>query len=499
MFDQILEAASHVFTFKTLIFVILGVSVGQLVGAIPGMTGTMVMAMLMPLSFSEPIWVGIPMLLGILKGALFGGSISAIMLKTPGTPAALATTFDGYPLAKQGKGKKAIKMALISSFFGDAFGTICLILFSGAIASIAIKLGPPEYTLIILSALLLLGTLQEGRSATAGIMSAGFGILLATVGVDPILGVSRFNFDVSKLYSGLELVPLIMGLLTIPEILKEIKGINSNDQQDITKVTIKNEDNKLKWKELKGGTKTFIRSSTIGTIIGAIPGLGSEVAGIVSYNQEVMSSKNPEKYGKGEIKGITAAESANSASGGSDLIPYLSFGIPGDTSIAVIAGAFLVHGISTGPMMFEEHPVDVYAIFIALFLASLMNLIIGQGFTPIITNILKINKSILFPSVIVIAIAGAFSFSQDLFDVGTMVIFGLIGYGMMKLRIPVVPFIIAFILTPMLESQIRRTGVLMSSDNPILFLIQRPLFLILFLAILFMLFLLIKLQRKQKE
>lgn len=500
MLEQVLEAASNVFTFKTIMFVILGVAVGQMVGAIPGMTGTMVMAMLMPLTFTEPIWVGVPMLLGILKGALFGGSISAIMLKTPGTPAALATTFDGYPLAQQGKGKKAIRMALISSFFGDTFGTICLILFSGIIASIAIKLGPPEYTLIILSALLLLGTLQEGRSRVAGLMSAGFGILLGTVGVDPILGVSRFNFDVAKLYSGFQLVPLIMGLLTIPEILKELKNIKHKKENGISiDFSAEDDQNKLKWKDIKRARKTLLRSSSIGTIIGAIPGLGSEVAGIVSYNQEVMSSKDPKKYGKGEINGVAATESANSASGGSDLIPYLSFGIPGDTSIAVIAGAFLVHGITTGPMMFEESPVEVYSIFIALFIASLMNLLIGQGFTPIIANILKLKKSILFPSVIVIAVAGAFSFRQDFFDIGTMVIFGLIGYGMMKLDIPVVPFIIAFILTPMLESQIRRTTILMSSDHPIIFLAQRPLFLVLLITITIMLVLLVRFQRKQKN
>src|SRR5699024_4835266 len=210
MLNEILEALLNVFQWQTIIYIIIGIFIGQVVGGIPGMTGTMVMALLMPLTFSLPIWVGIPMLLGILKGALFGGSISAIMLKTPGTPAALATTFDGYPLAQQGKGKKAIKMALFSSTIGDTFGTLCLILLSGVIAAVAIMFGPAEYTLVIFSALLVLGTLQ-GRSFATGMISAGIGLLLGTVGTDPVLGVSRLSFGNTDLYSGFEIVPLLIG------------------------------------------------------------------------------------------------------------------------------------------------------------------------------------------------------------------------------------------------------------------------------------------------
>lgn len=477
--------------------IILGVLIGQIVGGIPGMTGTMVMALLMPLTFAMPIWVGVPMLLGILKGALFGGSISAIMLKTPGTPAALATTFDGYPLAQQGKGKKAIKMALFSSTFGDVFGTICLILLSGVIASVAIMFGAPEYTIVIFCALLILGTLQ-GRSFATGMLSAGLGLLLGTVGVDPVIGLSRLSFDNPQLFSGIELVPLLIGLLTIPEIIKQMEGTEANKRESAIKSSNKKEDNKLSWLDIKKdkGFKTFFGSSTIGTITGSIPGLGAEVAGIVSYNQEVISSENPEKYGKGELKGVAATETANSAAAGSNLIPYLSLGIPGDTSIAVIAGAFLVHGITVGPMMFEESPGVVYAIFTALLIASLLNLLIGQVITPVITKILTVPKGFLFPSVFVIAVAGTFAFRGNFFDVGIMMAFGLFGYIMMKMDISVIPLMIAFILGPMFETQVRRTAILIESEGSIFFLFQRPLFVILLFVLMAMTFLILRFKRR---
>ncbi|WP_159439920.1 tripartite tricarboxylate transporter permease [Bacillus sinesaloumensis] len=499
MIDQIIDSALQVLQPETIILVLLGVAVGQIVGGIPGMTGTMVMALLMPLTFAMPIWVGVPMLLGILKGALFGGSVSAVMLKTPGTPAALATTFDGYPMAQQGKGKKAIKMALVASTIGDTFGTICLIFLSGIIASVAIMFGAPEYAIVILCALLILGTLQ-GRSFATGMLSAGIGLLLGTVGVDPVVGLSRLSFNNPQLYSGIELVPLLIGLLTIPEIIKQMEGTEASKRESAIRTSNNKEDNKLYWKEIKKdkGIKNLFRSSTIGMMIGSIPGLGAEVAGIVSYNQEVLSSKNPEKYGKGEIKGVAATESANSAAGASNLIPYLSLGIPGDTSIAVIAGAFLVHGITVGPMMFEESPGVLYAIFIGLLIASLLNLLVGHIMIPVITKVLTVPKGFLFPSVFVIAAAGTYAFRGSFFDVGIMMAFGLIGYILMKLDISVIPLMIAFILGPMLETQVRRTAVLIKSEGSVLFLFQRPLFVILLLVLIGMTFLIIRFKRRSK-
>jgi len=438
------------------------------------------------------------MLLGILKGALFGGSISAIMLKTPGTPAALATTFDGYPLAQQGKGKKAIKMALFSSTIGDTFGTLCLILLSGVIAAVAIMFGPPEYTLVIFSALLVLGTLQ-GRSFATGMISAGIGLLLGTVGTDPVLGVSRLSFGNTDLYSGFEIVPLLIGLLTIPEILKQMEMKQGEKYESAIKFSKKPEDNKISFKEIKTNVKNLFRSSSLGTMIGSIPGLGAEVAGIVSYNQEVLSSEDSKKYGKGEIKGVAATEAANSSAAGANLIPYLSLGIPGDTSIAVIAGAFLVQGITVGPTLFEEAPVEVYSIFIALLIASILNLCIGQLVTPLITKVLTVPKSFLFPSVFVVAVAGTYAFRGSFFDVIVMMIFGLIGYLMMKIDIPVVPLMIAFILGPMLETQLRRTGVLIESEGGMFFLFQRPLFLILLVVLVTLMFLLYRFITKKES
>jgi len=497
LIDQILQAISNVFQLETIFFVFLGIIIGQFVGGIPGMTGTMVMALLMPLTFSMSIWVGIPMLLGILKGALFGGSISAIMLRTPGTPAALATTFDGYPLAQQGKGRKAIKMALLSSTIGDTFGTLCLILLSSVIAAVAVMFGPPEYTLVIFCALLILGTLQ-GRSFATGILSAGIGLLIGTIGVDPVLGISRLSFGNTELYSGIELVPLLIGLLTLPEIFEQMETTKKKSSESAIYYSDKKEDNRVSFAEIKRNAKGLFRSSSIGTAIGSIPGLGAEVAGIVSYNQEVLSSKDHKKYGKEEIKGVAATEAANSAAAGSNLIPYLSLGIPGDTSIAVIAGAFLVQGITVGPTMFEETPVEVYSIFIALLIASILNLIIGQFVTPVITKVLTVPKAFLFPSVFVIAVAGTYAFRGSLFDVGIMIIFGLIGYVMKKIDIPVVPLMIAFILGPMFETQLRRSSVLVESAGGIGFLFQRPLFIALLIISATLLFFIIRFKRNQE-
>ncbi|WP_158734795.1 tripartite tricarboxylate transporter permease [Alteribacillus sp. YIM 98480] len=495
MLDAVLEAASLVAQPETIFFVFLGIIVGQILGVIPGLTATMVMALIMPITFAMPIWVGVPMLLGMLKGALFGGSLAAIFIKTPGTPAAMATILDGHPLAQQGKGRKAAKLALLSSTFGDVFGTLCLIFATGFLATIALKLGPPELLLIALSALIVLGTVS-GKSPRLGLMSAGAGLLLASIGLDPVTGVSRLNFGITQLLSGIELIPMLIGLLTIPEIIRRMEQNQNNTSKTTVSFSEKPEDNKLHWWEIKKTIRTLFRSSAIGTAMGAIPGLGANIAAFIGYNQAATSSKHSQNFGKGEIEGVAATESANSSEGGANMIPLLALGIPGDTAVAVVASAFLLHGITVGPTVFVEAPVEIYAIFIALFIAGIFNFIVGQGLIPIATKVLQIKQRLLFPSVFIMAVAGTFGMRASLFDVGIMMLFGFIGYVMVKLDIPLIPLLIAFLIGPMVEKNLQRTSILIDANDSFLFLFQRPAFLILLVVFILMSYLVIRFQRK---
>lgn len=478
MFESIVEGMLLVLTWKGILAVAGGVCAGLILGAIPGLTAAMAIALLVPLTFYTPIWISVPLLLGMLKGSFFGGSISAILIRTPGTPAAAATVLDGYPLAQQGKSGKALKMALYSSVFGDTFSDICLVLVAGMLARIALKFGPPEYTLLIAFSLLLIGGVS-GKSITKGIITAGIGLLISCIGMDPLKGHSRLIFNSIELLDGIQLVPMLIGLLAVSEILLQMSRSKTDMHESIVPISQNPADNRVSWAEFCACVPTLIKSSVIGTIIGALPGLGGTVAAFLSYGEAQRSSKNRSLFGKGALEGIAAAESANSAVCGANMIPLLAFGIPGDVTAAIILGAFLMQGITPGPLIFREVPVAIYAIYTGLLLGNIFNMLFGYSFLRLTSYFVRIPKRILFPCVLVTAVAGSYGFRHSMFDVKTMVVFGIIGYVLSKLEYPLVPMIIAFILGPILESSLRRTLLIIKSEGSVLFLLQRPLFIVL--------------------
>ena len=349
MIEQILAGLLSVLTPESLGAIALGIFTGLMFGAIPGISGIMAISILLPMTFYVSPLVGIPMLLGIYKASMFGGSITAILLNTPGAPPAVCTAMDGYPLARQGKAGKALNAALTGSVFGDTFSNILLICVAAPLSYLTLKIGPVEQFTLILLALTVVGSIS-GRSLLKGMSCAGFGLLLATVGVSATTGDIRFTFGHDELVSGIALIPMVIGLLCLPEVIHQARaGIR---RQVLAKIDLRGENGRLTWPEFRRNLPLLFRSSIIGSIIGALPGLGVTPAAYMAYSEAQRTSKTPEKFGKGMVEGVLAPEAANNAVTGSAMIPMLTLGIPGDDVTAVLMGAFFIQGLSPGPNIF---------------------------------------------------------------------------------------------------------------------------------------------------
>jgi putative tricarboxylic transport membrane protein len=438
------------------------------------LTAAMAVALLVPFSFYFEPWVGIPMMLAMFKGSLFGSSIPAILLRTPGTPAAAATVIDGYPLAQAGKGGKAMHTVLFASVFGDAFSDICLIIGAGSLAAIAIRFGPSEYVILILFALMSLISLNRG-SSWKGIVSILIGVLIGCIGLDPIAGTERLTFGNAELFDGIGLIPMLIGFLAISEVFTQLEQPINGWAENALVFSTRPADTRLSSSERRELLPTLFRASAIGTITGALPGLGSTVAAFIAYNEARRTAKNPEEFGHGSLHGIAAPEAANNAVGGANLIPLLAFGIPGDVAAALILGALLIQGITPGPLAFRDNPVPIYAIFAAMLIANAVNYLVGLGFIPLAKRMVSVPKRLLFPAVLIIASAGAYAMRGSLFDVQLMFVFGVLGWLMGKLRFPAVLLLIGFILAPILERSGRQTLILIeAADGWLPFVLSRP-------------------------
>lgn len=464
MFEQFLAAVAMMMTFENIIFASIGVVVGIVIGAIPGMTATMAIALLVPLTFKMSPLPAIAMLIGVYKGGMFGGSIPAILINTPGTPAASATSLDGYPMAKKGQALKAMKMALYASITGNLITDTILILVAPPLAYVALKLGPPEIFSLILFSLTIIAAVS-GKSLLRGLAAASLGLLVATVGIDPMAGSARFSFGTMEMLKGIGLLPMLIGLFAISEILIQVenRSLFRAGQTTIT-YSDKTEDNTISFTEMKQNLRTIIRGAGLGAFIGAIPGLGSTITAFLNYGMAKRSSKNPERFGSGELEGVAAAESGNSAVCGAALIPLLSLGIPGDIVTAVLLGAFMIQGITPGPLIFKEHGQIVYALFVGLFLCSFLNLVFGSLIIKKAKLILRIPGALLFPIIITLCFVGTYAVDNSLFDVKVMVLFGVLGYFMRQFGYPLASLLVAFVLEPMLENGLRQ-ALIMSHGN----------------------------------
>lgn len=450
-------------TWHNVLAIFLGMVVGVIVGAIPGMTGTMGVSLALPFTFYMSPITGILLLVGIYKGAIYGGSIPAILIKTPGTPAAACTVLDGYPMAQKGEAAKALNMALYAGCTADFISNIALVFFTGFIASFALRFGPPEYFALITFSLTIIAGVS-GASLLRGLISAGFGLLLATIGLDLVYGSSRFDFGVPELMGGLNFIPVLIGLFALPEILEEYsrRGERASRSQSVDR-------SRLSFAEYRRCFRTILRGSLIGVVMGAIPGIGAAPSSFLSYSEARRRSPHPERFGTGELEGVAASESGANGVCGATLIPLLALGVPGDVITAVILGAFMIHNLTPGPLLFQKHLPEIYAVFMGIMLSSALLFLTGKVAIRGFARISEIPNRILYPIVVVLCFYGTYAVNSSLFDVLVMVLMGFLGFFMLRFELPPAPFLIAFILGPLFENNLRRSLLLSRGSLAIFF------------------------------
>lgn len=467
--NDILAAASVVFSFNALLMIFVGTLAGVIIGALPGLTVNMGIALLMPLTFSFQGLTGILMLIGVYCGAIYGGSITAILINTPGTPASAATILDGYPLALKGEAGRALGLSTLSSVVGGIFGAICLVLVSPLLAKVAVGMSAPEYFSLAVFGISII-TSVSSHSIIKGLMGGCIGLAIATVGLDPMTAGFRFTFDSVYLMGGISFVPVLVGLFAFSQGLISLEENHRGGENRKVQVAIK----RIfpTWSDFKRVFPTQIRSAAIGTVIGAIPGTGGDIASYVSYTEAKRWSKYPEEFGHGSIEGVSAPEAGANAVAGGAMVPLLTLGIPGDGATAIMMGAFMVQGLSLGPLLFKEHPVEVNTIFIGLFVANILMGLIGFAGLRLSTRIMDVPRRILVPVVLTLCAVGAYSVNHTMIDVFVMMLAGTLGYILIKLDFSMSPIVIGIILGPMAETNLRRSLVMSEGDYSVF--VTRP-------------------------
>lgn len=459
MLEMFLAGFAAVFAFKVFVLIVLGVVVGIIFGSIPGLTATMAVALCIPLTYGMDITAALSLLVGLYVGGVSGGLISAILINIPGTPSSVATTFDGSPMAKKGEAGKALGVGIVASFWGGLLSVFALIFLAPPLSKIALKFGPYEYFAIALFSLTLIASLS-GKSMAKGILASLIGITMAFIGIAPIDGTQRFTFGINELASGFDLLPVLIGLFAVTEVMKEAEGCWIKGRVfDAAK-------HKIQLGKIKGFGFTlaeamsqkinFTRSFLIGLVIGILPGIGGGTSNLLAYAVAKSQSKNPEKFGTGVIDGVVASETSNNASVGGAFLPLLTLGIPGDTVTAMLLGGFMIHGVSPGPLLLTSHGHLVYAIFAALIVAHVVMLIVEFWGIRIFVKALDVPKYILLPVIIALCVVGAFGLNNNITDVWSLLLFGVLGYMLEKFGYPLSPLILGFILGPMVETNLRR-------------------------------------------
>lgn len=466
MLDTILSSIPALFQFSSILMIILGIAAGIIFGALPGLSATMGVALMLPLTFGmEPI-AGMLLLLGVYCGGIYGGSISAILINTPGTPASAATTLDGYQLTRQGRGGAALRMALYASVIGGIISALVLLFLAPQVAKVALKFGPAEYFALALFGLAMIATVS-GKSLLKGIIAGLIGVLISTIGLDHIGGIPRLTFGNEYLMGGISLIPALIGLFAISEIINRSRYAHLEVEQKGKFV-----DEKLPFSSVFKYKKTVAKSSLIGTFIGAIPGTGAAIAAFMSYNEARRSSKNKKKFGKGSLEGIAASEAGNNGVTGSTLIPLLTLGIPGDTVTAIMLGALMMQGLTPGPQLFTTHAGFVYAIMVGLILVNIIMLFQGSLFIKLFVRVTAVPINVLLPILLTLSFIGAYAVNNTLFDVKLMLIFGIGGFFLILLGFPVAPMLLGIVLGPIAETSLRQALIL--SDGSWSIFVKQP-------------------------
>jgi putative tricarboxylic transport membrane protein len=460
MFEMLISGFASVFTDPTgIIMILFGVTIGIIFGALPGLTTVAGLSMFLPVTYVMASNIGLSMLTAIYIGGISGGLISAILLNIPGTPASIATCFDGAPMAKKGLAGKALGLGVFGSLIGTIIGVLVMVVLSPTLAVFTLKFGPWEYFSVTFFALTLISTLT-GKSVVKGLLSALFGMMVATIGLSPIDSAKRYTFGSLQLTSGFHLLIVLVGLYAISEVLSTA----ATKQEQVKVLDYKMRGLGFTRKDLKGNWVNLIRSSLIGLGIGILPGIGGSTSNIIAYSVAKNSSKHPEKFGTGIADGILASEASNNASVGGAMIPLLTLGIPGDGATAILLGGFMLHGMQPGPLLFQTNGETVYHIFASMILGTFFMAILMWAGMRMFVKILKVPSHILIPLIVVLCSIGAYALSNRVFDMWGLILFGILGLAMSKFKIPVPPFILGFILEGALETNLRR-GLEYSNGN----------------------------------
>jgi len=466
--EAMLAAFTVVFAWDTLLFIFIGVAIGVSVGAIPGLAHNLPMALVLPMAFFLPFHQTMGLLVGTYKGGTYGGSITAISFGTPGTPGSAATVTDGYALTRKGKGIKALLMGLYSSVTGDMFSDLVLMFVAVPIGLFAPRFGPAELTALYflsLSLVVVFSTEDPGR----GILSAGIGFFLASIGRDIITGSIRLTFGLRELEAGIPLVPLLMGLFAMPEIINQIHTVLAKPElagrlgEKAKEFREKVKEESLTWREFIGCWRGLAIGSVLGTFLGALPGPGATLAAYTAHSTTKRFSKDQD-YGVGSLEGVAAAEAGNNATCGATFIPLLTFGIPGSSIAALFMAALMMEGIPLGPRVIVDHTVTIYTLFLLLLLANPFNLLVGKLLIPVYSKLAQMPATIIWPTIAVVLVLGTYAYSTRPFDITIAIAAGLLGYFMMWYRIPIGPLILAYLVAPLFEASLRR-GIILSRGD----------------------------------
>lgn len=457
----------EVLSLGTTLFIGLGVLLGIVVGAIPGLTATMLIALSLPFTFSMDPIPAISMLVGMYVGGVSGSLITAIILRMPGTPASVITTLDGYPMAQRGEAGKALALAIWASFFGGLISWVFLVLLSEPLSRMAVRFSKFDYFALVAMALLLIVFLSKGNMLR-GLISGALGILAATPGSDPISGSFRFTFGIQWLENGFPLLAVLIGLFAGNQILQEVQGLSkqAKDRPDT------NAKMSLNPRALIRHWVNILRSSVLGTWIGVLPGVGANVGSAFAYSVARSFSRKPDDFGKGSEEGLVASESANNATVGGALVPLVALGIPGSVVDAILLGGLVIHGVQPGPFLFRNDPGMVYAIFNAAFIGNFIMLLAMLVLTRHIAKIAMIPKEYLLPPLVIMCVVGTFAISNAWSTVFVMLLFSFVGFGLERSGYALAPFVIGFILAPIAEENLR--SATMFTDGAIMPLLLTP-------------------------
>jgi len=480
MFDHLLMGFATAISPMNILFCFFGVTIGTIIGVLPGIGPVAGTAMLIPFTFGMNATTAMIMLAGIYYGAMYGGSTTSILVNLPGESASVMTCLDGYQMGRKGRAGAALGISAIGSFVAGTLSVLGLMLLAPPLANFALKFGPPEYCCLMLLGMTLVVALV-GEDLIKGLIAGSFGVFLGTIGLDPTSGIERFSYGIPTLMDGVSFVSVSVGLFAIAEVLE--MGEDSSKAPTYIEKISNLLPNRQDWKD---SALPMLRGSLIGFFVGVMPGAGATIASMLSYATEKKLSRHPEKFGTGIIEGVASPESANNAACGGAMVPLLTLGVPGSGTTAVMLGALLIHGLRPGPMLFEKHPDFVWAVIASMYIGNVMLLILNLPLVGIWARMLKIPKALLIPLILAFSVVGVFTVNNNLAEVWIMFIFGIIGYFMKKFSFPAAPVVLALVLTPLMENALQQSLQMSHQSFSIFF--TRPISLILLIVAVLSLF-----------